>query len=41
MEEQFFRDIDDSELITKAEYNNRSNWMKIKESIIRLVSPIL
>ena len=41
MEEQFFRDIDDSELITKAEYNNRSRWMKIKESIIRLVSPIL
>lgn len=41
MEEQFFRDIDESELITKEEYNNRSNWMKIKESIIRLVSPIL
>ncbi|MGG7178056.1 cardiolipin synthase [Clostridium paraputrificum] len=41
MEDQFFRDIDDSELITKVEYNNRSNWMKIKESIIRLVSPIL
>lgn len=41
MENQFFRDIDDSELITKEEYNSRSNWMKIKESIIRLVSPIL
>ena len=41
VEDQFFRDIDDSELITKAEYDSRSNWTKIKESIIRLVSPIL
>lgn len=41
MEDQFFRDIDESELITREDYNNRSNWMKIKESIIRLVSPIL
>lgn len=41
LEDQFFRDIDDSELITKAEYDSRSNWMKIKESIVRLVSPVL
>lgn len=41
MEEQFFEDINDSEFITKVEYNNRSNWLKMKESIIRLLSPIL
>lgn len=41
MENQFFIDIDESELITKVEYDNRSNWLKIKESIVRLVSPIL
>lgn len=41
MENQFFGDINDSELITKAEYNGRSNWLKMKESIIRLLSPIL
>ena len=41
MENQFFVDINDSELITKAEYNGRSNWLKMKESIIRLLSPIL
>ena len=41
MENQFFVDINGSELITKAEYNGRSNWLKMKESIIRLLSPIL
>ena len=41
MENQFFVDINDSELITKAEYNGRSSWLKMKESIIRLLSPIL
>ncbi|AGF59059.1 major cardiolipin synthase ClsA [Clostridium saccharoperbutylacetonicum] len=40
-ENQFFRDIDESEEITKEVYNNRSISLKIKESLIRLVSPIL
>lgn len=41
MEEQFFKDIKDSRLITLEEYNNRSVGLRIKESIVRLISPIL
>jgi len=40
-EEQFMKDIKDSEEITKEIYDNRSISIKIKESLIRLVSPIL
>lgn len=40
-EAQFMKDIDQSEQITMANYRNRSQWLKIKESIIRLVAPIL
>ena len=40
-EEQFMVDIQSSEEITKETYDNRSFSLKIKESLIRLVSPIL
>lgn len=40
-EAQFMRDMEASEEITKETYNNRSIIIRIKESIIRLVSPIL
>ncbi len=40
-EEQFMKDIKDSEEITKEIYDNRSISIRIKESLIRLVSPIL
>lgn len=40
-EAQFFKDIEHSEEITQEIYNNRSISLKIKESLIRLVSPIL
>ena len=38
---QFMRDIEDSEEITKEIYESRSVSIRIKESLIRLVSPIL
>lgn len=40
-EEIFFKDQEDSKLVTQKEYDNRSRWLKIKEAIIRLISPIL
>lgn len=41
MEEQFFDDISNSSEVTKEIHNNRSRRMRIKESLIRLLSPIL
>ncbi len=38
---QFMKDIKDSEIITKEIYDSRKLSLKIKESLIRLVSPIL
>ncbi len=40
-ETEFLKDIKDSEEITKEIYDNRSISLRIKESLIRLVSPIL
>ncbi len=40
-EEIFFKDQEDCRLVTKEEYDSRSKSLKIKEAIIRLVSPIL
>ncbi|MBB6624587.1 cardiolipin synthase [Clostridium gasigenes] len=40
-EEIFFKDQEDCRLVTKEEYDSRSTSLKIKEAIIRLVSPIL
>ncbi len=40
-EAQFMRDMEASKEMTKERYNNRSITTRIKESIIRLVSPIL
>lgn len=40
-EKIFFKDQEDSKLVTQKEYDNRSRWLKIKEAIIRLISPIL
>lgn len=40
-EEIFFKDQEDCKLVTEEDYNNRSRWLKIKEAIIRLLSPIL
>lgn len=40
-ETQFMKDIEDSIEITQEKYNNRSMTLRIKESLIRLVSPIL
>lgn len=41
VEDQFYKDIEVSKLITLEEYNNRSRRIRIKESLIRLISPIL
>ena len=41
MEEQFMKDIEKSIEINILEYNNRSNLIRIKESLVRLISPIL
>ena len=38
---QFMKDIEESEEVTKEIYDNRSITIRIKESLIRLVSPIL
>lgn len=40
-EEVFFRDIDDSVLIDPEKFAKRSRSLKIKESLIRLLAPIL
>jgi cardiolipin synthase A/B len=40
-EAQFMRDMEASKEMTKEIYNNRSTIIRIKESIIRLLSPIL
>ena len=40
-EMQFMKDIKESEEVTKEMYDNRSIAIRIKESLIRLVSPIL
>ena len=40
-EAQFMKDIEESKEITKEIYDNRSISIRIKESLIRLVSPIL
>ncbi|MEG0398279.1 MAG: phospholipase D-like domain-containing protein, partial [Cetobacterium sp.] len=39
--DRFYRDSNCSILISKDEYKNRGNVQKIKESICRLVAPIL
>lgn len=41
MEEQFVKDIKESEEITREVYEARSVWLRMKESLIRLLSPIL
>ncbi len=40
-EQSFIRDLDCSTLITSELYAQRSGWIKFKESISRLLSPIL
>ena len=41
MEKQFYKDIQYSDIILLSDYNNRSRRLRIKESLIRLISPIL
>lgn len=41
MEEIYFKDLEDCIEITQEEYENRSRTLKIKESLIRLIGPIL
>lgn len=41
MEEQFYKDMGNSKIVTIEEYKNRSASLRIRESIIRLLSPIL
>ncbi|MDS0525542.1 cardiolipin synthase [Clostridium sp. SHJSY1] len=41
LEKQFFVDIKNSKVITKESHDNRSIGMRMKESLIRLLSPIL
>lgn len=41
VEEQFYKDIDVSKLVTLEDYNNRSRRLRVRESLIRLISPIL
>ena len=41
LETQFFKDIEDCKVMTKEEYDKRSIKLRIRESIIRLISPIL
>ena len=41
LETQFFKDIEDCKVMTKEEYDKRSISLRIRESIIRLISPIL
>ena len=37
----FEKDMANSRLLTWEQYNNRSKWIQLKESISRLLSPIL
>lgn len=37
----FEKDIEDSKLLTLDEYSHRARWIRVKESISRLLSPIL
>lgn len=37
----FEEDMEKSELLTLEAYQQRSHWIKFKESIARLISPIL
>ena len=41
MDKQFFEDMNQSSELMVEEYNNRAKLVRIKESIIRLISPIL
>ena len=41
LENQFFKDIEDCKVMTKEKYDKRSIALRIRESIIRLISPIL
>lgn len=41
VEEQFYKDIDDSKIVNIEEYRSRGISIRIRESIIRLLSPIL
>ncbi|TVY03295.1 cardiolipin synthase [Cohnella terricola] len=41
LEEAFKEDVDQSEALTLERYAQRSRWIRIKESVSRLVSPIL
>jgi cardiolipin synthase len=41
LEEQYLRDIEDSSQLTMEEYAKRSHAVKVKESISRLLSPLL
>lgn len=41
LETQFYKDIEDCKVITKEEYDKRNISLRIRESIIRLISPIL
>ncbi|MCI6188438.1 MAG: cardiolipin synthase [Clostridium sp.] len=41
LETQFFKDIEDCKVMTKEEYDKRNISLRIRESIIRLISPIL
>ena len=37
----FYKDQEKCKLVTKKEYDNRSRSLRIKESLIRLIAPIL
>lgn len=41
LREDFYRDMKHSTQITKEMYDNRSAWVKIRESVSRLLSPLL
>jgi cardiolipin synthase len=41
LEKQFFIDVEKSKIITKESHDGRSRGMRIKESLVRLLSPIL
>ncbi len=41
LQEIFLQDVEDSQELTKAEYDNRSLWHRLMESISHLLSPIL
>ncbi len=39
--EAFYQDSMRSELLTQEKYNQRGTWIKFKEGIARLISPLL